>query len=151
MKIFRTSALKKLLYFACFVLLMPGCNKISQGDQRKKFEFLYKMNNYSSLFREYTGGINYSADMDFYTGRMKKLYEDINLMETINGYGASRILKEKFLSAIDENVNTANLIKQKNLPAKENIRQDYNVIIMNERVDDFIKDLNDEITVVGKE
>ena len=107
------------------ILIYSGCSEISQGLQRKKFEFLYKMNNYASLFREYTGGISYPEDLDFYETRMNKMYEDVSMTEDIEGYKASGQLKDRFLIAIQENIRTADIIRQKKLPPKENIRNEY--------------------------
>ncbi len=151
MKIFSKCIYKKIFCLICFLILTSGCNQYSEGLQRRKFEFLYKMNNYSALFSEYTNGLTYNKDSDFYDGRMKKLYEDVNKMETIDKWGTSRILKENFLKAIDDNIYSLKELKKKNLPAEENIRKEYEVIVMNERADNFLKELNDEIIKVGKE
>lgn len=133
------------------VFHLSGCSEISQGVQRQKFEYLYKMNNYSSLFREYTGGITYPGDLDLYQNRMKKMYEDVNSMKVISGYEASANLKENFLTAIEENMKASEKLKQEKYTEKENIRNDYIILEMNDRTDNFIKDLNAEISRVGKE
>lgn len=135
------------------LLNLSGCEKISQGTQRLKFEFLYKMNNYATLFREYTGSINYYSDLDPYIERMNKLYGDVNNMVDIGGYGTSRTLKESFLTAIDMNINSAKALKQKSEDSTStvSIRKDYEVIIMDERIDKFIDELNEAIVEVGKE
>lgn len=151
MKIFRELHSEKIICTVLLISILTGCDQISQGLQRKKFEFLYKMNNYSTLFREYTNGINLFNDIEFYDGRMKILYEDIAKVETVEGYGASRILKENFLTAIDENIKTINSFRQKSLKPTDNIKKEYDIIIMNERADKFIKELNEEISKVGKE
>ncbi len=151
MKIFKKNIFLVFIYLTIFTLIISGCNEISQGLQRKKYEFLYKMNNYASLFREYTGGVSFSEDLDFYEKRMDKLYEDVSKMEDIGGYKESDVLKDKFLIAIQENIRTADIIRQKKMAPKENIRNEYEVMIMNDRTDNFIKELNDEISKVGKE
>ena len=130
---------------------LSGCSEISQGVQRQKFEYLYKMNNYSSLFREYTGAITYPGDLDLYQNRMKKMYENVNGMKVISGYEASTNLKENFLTAIEENMKAAEKLKKEKNTEKENIRNDYIIMEMNDRTDNFIKDLNAEISRVGKE
>lgn len=79
------------------------------------------------------------------------MYEDINSMKAVSGYEASSKLKENFLTAIDENMKAADKLKQEEYPEKENIRNDYIIMEMNDRTDNFIKDLNDEISRVGKE
>jgi len=151
MKIFKRIIYPVIVTLTIQILINSGCSEISQGLQRKKFEFLYKMNNYASLFREYTGGISYPDDLDFYETRMNKMYEDVSKMEDIAEYKASGRLKDKFLSVIQENIRTSDIIRQKKLPPKENIRSEYEVNKMNDRADIFIKDLNDEISKVGKE
>jgi len=146
--------------FAIFCLAMlklisifnlQGCNEISEGLQRRQFEFLYKLNNYATMFREYTGSVNYYKDLDFYENRMKNLFEDVNRMQTVDNYGTSRVLKEKFLSLIDSNINTVNSFKMKMLLSNQYIRKEYDIIIINERADGFIEEVNDEIVRVGKE
>lgn len=145
------SAILVCLFLLISAYIISGCNEISHGLQRKKFEFLYKMNNYSSLFREYTGGISFYGDLEFYDNRMKKLYEDVNAMEIIKGYDASTKLKNNFLTVIDENVISVRKLKLNQLPLNENIRKEYEISVMNDRVDNLIKDLNEEISRVGKE
>jgi hypothetical protein len=151
MKIFKRSKMGKIIYLLTLLLVLSSCNQLSQGLQRRKFEFLYKLNNYATIFADYTNGIYYFNELNFYERRMKKLYEDINRVEPVEGYGYSRVLKENFLTTIDGNINTALSLKQKSLQPTDNIRKEYDVIIMNEKVDNFINMLNDEISKVGKE
>ena len=128
-----------------------NCNQISEGQQRRKFEFLYKLNNHASFLREYTNSITYYKDLDFYEGRMKMLYADVIKIDIIKDWGVSRVLKENFLKTIDDNLQTLNNFKQKQFPISEKIKQEYDIIVMNERVDNFMKELNDAISIVGKE
>ncbi|MDQ3020872.1 MAG: hypothetical protein M3R36_09920 [Bacteroidota bacterium] len=151
MKIFKKLSSGKIFFLIYILSLLPGCNEISQGLQRRKFEFLYKLNNYASIFREYTNEISSFKDIEFYQGRMKKLYEDINNVKPVEGYGQSRVLKDNFLTAIDENINTINSFQKKSFQPDSHIRKEYDIIIMNERADNFIKELNDEISKIGKE
>lgn len=151
MKIFRKNIFLVFIFLSIFTFIISGCNEISQGLQRKKFEFLYKMNNYASLFREYTGGLSFSEDLELYEKRMDKLYEDVSKMEDIDGYKTSGELKDKFLIAIQENIRTADIIRKKNMIPDENIRNEIEVMLMNDRVDNFIEELNEEISKVGKE
>lgn len=128
-----------------------SCNQISEGMQRKKFEFLYKMNNYAAMYREFTNSIIYFSDLEQFSIRMNKFYHDINKIETIDGWGTSRVIKEKFLTLIDENMESARMLSKKKFLPTDNIRKEYDVIMMNERVENFIKELNDEISKAGKE
>jgi cell fate (sporulation/competence/biofilm development) regulator YmcA (YheA/YmcA/DUF963 family) len=119
--------------------------------QRRQFEFLYKLNNSAALFREYTGGITYYSDLQFYENRIDKLYEDVSKIETIEGYKASENLKSKFLSTINENLNSVKVLQQKQQVLTENIRNEFDVRNMNDRVDEFIEELNAEIIKVGRQ
>ncbi len=148
---FRRSVKKKIYYTIILLAFVCSCSDISEGLQRLKFEFLYKMNNYAVLLREYTNDINYFKDLASYKVRMVKLYADINKIKTVDGWGTSRVFKEKFLTLIDDNTNTTDSLSKKNFSPDENIRKEYDVIIMDERVDNFIDELNDEISKAGKE
>lgn len=150
MKIFKIYSVKLILLF--FLLnSFTACNQLSGGMQRKKFEFLYKLSNYTALTREYTSSINYYNDLDFYENRMKKIYEDVNNMQTVNGWGTSRVLKEKFLSVIDANLQSANTFRMRMMPSGENIKKEFDIILMNERIDKFNEELDTEISKAGKE
>lgn len=151
MKIFRNAVLRNASIIIILFSFFLSCNQISEGMQRKKFEFLYKMNNYAAMYREFTNSIIYFSDLKQFSIRMDKFYQDINKIETIDGWGTSRVIKEKFLTLIDENTESAHQLSQKKFLPTENIRKEYDVIIMNERVENFIQELNDEISKVGKE
>ncbi|MEO8447451.1 MAG: hypothetical protein ABI528_08145 [bacterium] len=142
----------KLLLSVLLFAIVGGCNqKISQGLQRKKFEFLYKMSNYSSLFREYAGSIIYPHDIDFYENRMKKVAGDVSEMKSIEEWPVSGSLKEEFLAAVQSNSVSIGKLRLKDLPDSLDIRKEYEVMLINGQVDKFIKSLDDEISVVGKE
>lgn len=149
MKIFRVN-IWGIIISVCTIYWLSGCNQYSEGLQRKKFEFLYKLSNYTALLREYTYGINYFSDLDFYENRIKKVYEDVNKMKTIDEWGTSRLLKEKFLSTTDDNLNSVNTLRKKMLPSAESIKKEYDVILMNERVEIFNNELDEEISKAGK-
>ncbi|MCB0728984.1 MAG: hypothetical protein KDD00_16075 [Ignavibacteriae bacterium] len=141
------------LLFLLIILIIEitGCNKISQGEQRRKFEYLYKMNNYATLFREYTGILNYEKDFDMYKKRMNKLYMDVDAVKIIPGYQPSTVLKTKFLTAIDDNLMIIQNYEHKPGADTISIHNDYEIKIMNENVTIFLDNLNDEISKVGKE
>ncbi len=146
-----TTKIHLIIFIIIIMIMMSGCNKISEGQQRKKFEFLYKMNNNATLFREYTNEINYFSDLEFYEGRMKKLTEDINKADTVQNYTESDILKLSLLNTINVNINMADSLRRKSFKPSDNIREEYEVIIMNDGAEKFMTELNDEISRVGKE
>lgn len=139
------------LFLVFLIFELSGCNKISQGDQRRKFEYLYKMNNYATLFGEYTGILNYEKDFEMYKKRMNKLYMDVNDVNIISGYQPSIVLKEKFLSAIDDNLMIIQNYEHSPGSDTISIRNDYEIKKMNDNVDEFLNELNEEISKVGKE
>ena len=145
--------LKLFKVFFVIILMMEvsGCNEISQGDQRRKFEYLYKMNNYATLLREYTGIISYEKDFELYKKRMNKLYLDVDAVKIIPGYEPSVFLKKKFINVIDDNLMI--IQNYENTPGSDtlNISEIYQVRHMNENVEMFFDLLNDEISKVGKE
>ena len=133
------------------ILNITGCNEISQGLQREKFEFLYRMNTDATLLKDYTNGVQKYEDLDFYERNLSRMYTDILKMKTIEEYSESRALKENLLNIIEENINSVKSLKRKQYPPGEIIRQEYDVIVMKERTIDLLDRLNDEIVKVGRE
>ncbi|HMQ68487.1 MAG TPA: hypothetical protein PKA90_01485 [Ignavibacteria bacterium] len=140
-----------LVIILFLIIEIYGCNKISQGDQRRKFEYLYKMNNYATLFREYTGILNYEKDFEQYKKRMNKLYMDVDAVKIIPSYEPSTVLKTKFLTSIDDNLMIIQNFEHKPGADTISIQNDTKIRIMNENVAIFLDNLNDEISNVGKE
>ncbi|MEP7146718.1 MAG: hypothetical protein ABI792_06885 [bacterium] len=151
MKIFRKKLTRNIIYIIFLLSVLSGCGQISEGLQRRKFEFLYKMNNYAALLRGFTNDVAYYKDLEFFEARMKQYYQDVNNMGTIDGYGTSGVLKEKFLETIDANIDNAIAVQKKNFAPDFDIRKEYEVIVMNERIDKLTEDLNTEISKVGRE
>jgi len=141
----------KVFFVIILMIEVSGCNEISHGDQRRKFEFLYKMNNYATLFREYTGVISYKKDFELYKKRMNKLYLDVDAVKIIPGYEPSVFLKSKFIKIIDDNLMIIQTYEQTPGLDSLNINEEYQIRHMKENVDMFFDLLNDEISKVGKE
>lgn len=133
------------------VSILNGCDEISHGQQRRKFEFLYKTNNFAAVFREYTNDIVKFSDLQLYETRMNKLYEDVNKFETVKGWTKSDAIKEEFLNSIDKNLNAVRSMKMKQSLYREFIKDEHEVIAMRETAEDFLDNVENEITVVGRE
>ncbi len=133
------------------LLSCSSCDEISHGQQRKKFEFLYKMNNFGTIFREYTNDIVKLSDLQLYETRMNKLYADVNKFETVEGWRKSDALKDEFQEAIDLNLNRCRAMLQKQAMYREYIKDEYDIIMMRETANEFNVKVEDEIIVVGKE
>lgn len=151
MKIFKIRFFLFFIVTAGIALNFTGCDNISQGLQRRKFEFLYRMNNDVTLLREYTSGINKAKDLKFFESKINNLYTSVNKMETVKNYSASDALKEQFLNLLDSDIEAVNVLKNKNLPPDQVIVDENEVHMMKENVNSFIEHLNAEIVKVGKE
>lgn len=151
MKIFNFKKLILILVAAELIFASSGCDNISQGLQRSKFEFLYRMNNDVSLLKEYTFGLNKIDDLNFYEKKINNLYVSLNKMETVKGYGESNVLKEKLLDLIDKNLNSVKVLRNKNIPPDQIIKYELEVLTMKEDVSKFMESLNEEIIKVGRE
>jgi len=149
MKTFRKYSFLLLCLMA--LLSCSSCDEISHGQQRKKFEFLYKMNNFGTIFREYTNDIVKLSDLQLYETRMNKLYADVNKFETVEGWRKSDALKDEFQEAIDLNLNRCRAMLQKQAMYREYIKDEYDIIMMRETANEFNVKVEDEIIVVGKE
>ena len=133
------------------VSIICGCDEISHGQQRRKFEFLYKTNNFAAVFREYTSDIVNFSDLQLYETRMNRLYSDVNKFETVKGWTKSDAIKEEFLNSIDKNLNAVRSMKMKQSLYREFIKDEHEVIAMRETAEDFLDNVENEITVVGRE
>lgn len=133
------------------VSILNGCDEISHGQQRRKFEFLYKTNNFAAVFREYTSDIVNFSDLQLYETRMNRLYSDVNKFETVKGWTKSDAIKEEFLNSIDKNLNAVRSMKMKQSLYREFIKDEHEVIAMRETAEDFLDNVENEITVVGRE
>lgn len=132
-------------------LTITGCNELSQGIQRQKFEFLYRINTEATLLKDYTNGINKTEDLDFFERRLYKFNSELLKINTIDGYEESKQIKQNLITLVEDNIASVNTIKMKQYPPGQNIRQEYEVLIMKEKIVDFLDKLNDEIVKTGKE
>jgi len=151
MKIFKSNTLTLLIYGSYIVSLLVGCGKISQGDQRRKFEFLYKLNNYISLTKEFSSSLFYYKDLPDYIERMIKMKSDVTDIETIKNWSISDSLKQRFIKLLDNNLKSASDLKSKNLNPDDKVKSELDVILIKERVANYTEELYKIIADVGKE
>lgn len=130
---------------------IPSCDEISHGQQRRKFEFLYKFNNFGTIFKEYTNDVTYFKDLDLYSTRLNGLHTDANSAESVKGWQRSDAIREMFLAAVEKNLEDVNVMKQKQAIYAENIRNEYEVVKMRERAMEFLEAVEAEIVSVGRE
>lgn len=133
------------------MIALNGCNEISSGDKRRKFEFLYSMSNSVTMFSEYSGSLTYYKDLSFYEERIKLIREDIKNIKRLNNWDTSQNLKLAFVKVIDENLESVLILKNQNLSPEENIKKQYEAILIRERVADLKNSIEAEIVKVGKE
>lgn len=150
MKIFNLSKHCILLLPVLMILSLISCNEISHGEQRRKFEFLYKMNNSVAFLAEYTGSLTYFKDIEFYEDRMSKISEDVKKFPTIETWDVSGKIKEKFLNVVKSNLQNTSHLKTLKLKPEDNVKKEFDIIEMNERVNNFRDELDQEIVNAGK-
>lgn len=149
MKIFEKYFFISICLF--FLLHKSGCNEISSGDKRRKFEYLYSLSNTVTMFSEYSVSLTYYKDLNFYEERIKLIRDDVSHFNPVKSWNASESLKNSFLTTIDENLQSISLLRKLNLPPDENLRKQYEAIMIRERVAKLKEDIEEEIVRVGKE
>ena len=138
-------------YALALIFIHLSCDDISHGQQRRKFEFLYKMNNYATVFREYTSDINYLKDIELYEIRMKKLSDDVSKSETVSGWEHSAKLKTEFLDTIRKNLELAGNMKQRLSSPDQVVRGEYEIVNMQNSESALVESINEAIVDAGKE
>lgn len=151
MKTFRLKRLTLLIYAAYCVTAALNCNKISQGEQRRKFEFLYRMSNYAALANEYSVSLIYFKDIHVFKERMNKMKSDIEITATVKSWSKSESLKQKFIVIIGKSITSAEAVESINHKPDDRIDNEYEVILIKERIQDFSEELYGIISEVGKE
>lgn len=151
MKTFRLKHLTLLIYTVYCIAVSLNCNKISQGEQRRKFEFLYRMSNYVSLANEYSVTLVYFKDLPAFKVRMNKMKSDIEQTSTVKSWSKSESLKEKLIVILGKSITSSEAVENLNLKPDERIDNEYEVILIRERMQNFSEELYSIITEVGKE
>ena len=144
--------MKKITIFIILLLLFFSCNELSNGQKRRKLEFLYKLNNEASILRDYTYRIFSYKDLDFYKGRLESSEKSVNNIEPVANWEKSNELKSLFLEKIKENTEiTESLIKDKEKFLEKDIVGEKRVIGMKMIMNNFVDYVYKEISVVDKE
>ncbi len=138
-----------LLIFTMSVL--TSCDEISHGQQRRKFEFLYKMSNLATVFREYTFDVIYFKDLDLYEVRMNKLRNDVSNSQSVPGWEKSDHIKDEFLRLINENLELTTKLRMRQAVLLEFIKDEHEVVSMQDNTRDFLESVNETIVEVGRE
>lgn len=148
---FNLRRLTLLIYSSYFILSAVNCNKISQGDQRRKFEFLYRLSNYAALTKELSVSLYYYKDITVYQEKFINIRNDIEKMTTIQNWDVSLVLKNEFIELLDDDIKNFSDLKSKNQKPDFVIKDEFEVILIKERITIFIDNLNGIISDVGKE
>ena len=144
--------MKKIILLTTFLLFLINCNDLSEGQKRRKLEFLYKLNNEASILREYTYRIHSYEDLDFYKGRLDKSEEAAKEIDLVKNWNRSDELREVFLIKIKENKETTDsLIKDEEKINDEEFPDNKTVIEMKMKMDDFVDFIYKEISIIDKE
>jgi len=151
MKTFKFKLLTLLMYISCTVFITVNCNKISQGEQRRKFEFLYKINNQITVINEYTKSIAYFKNLGYLINGFIKFRNDISEISPVQNWDKSLLIKNELINLIDSNVTTITDLQKKNLSPDTDIRNESEVLLIDKRISDFTEELSVTIIEVGKE
>lgn len=151
MKNFKLKHITLLIYGSYILLITVNCNRISQGEQRRKFEFLYRLSNYAALTKELSAAIYHYKDISIYEEKFKNVRNDISKTDTLKNWNMSLLLKNEFIDIMDNNIKGIEELKKKVLKPDDIIKNEYEVIMMNERILVFTDKLNGIISDVGKE
>ena len=151
MKNFKLKHLSLLIYVTCICLTMINCNKISQGEQRRKFEFLYGLSNHASLTKELSTSLYYYKYRTVDDEKLINIRNDIEKIKTMPNWDVSLILKNEFLEILNDDIKDFADLKSKNLKPDFVIHGEFEVTLINERIIIFIDNLNRIISDVGKE
>lgn len=151
MKTFDFKYLTLLMYVSYLCLLNVNCSEISQGDQRKKFEFLYKVSNHSSLIREISNELIYYKNLTFFENKITNLNDEIKRIEVIKNWEQSKVIKQDLIRILDEDIVSVYELTKLELAPDANIRNESEVQKINERIDKFSEELSKTIVQVGKE
>ena len=151
MENFNLKHLSLLIYITCLCLSIVNCNKISQGEQRRKFEFLYGLSNHAALTKELSASLYYYKDIAVYEEKFINIRNDIEKIKTMPNWDVSLILKNEFLEILNDDIKDFADLKSKNLKPDFVIHGEFEVTLINERISIFIDNLNRIISDVGKE
>ena len=144
--------MKKIILFSTILLFFVSCTDLSEGQRRRKLEFLYKLNNEASILRDYTYRIHSYEDLEFYKGRLEKSEEATMEMDLVKNWNRSDELREIFLMKIKENKETTDsLIKDEEKINDEEFPNNKKVVGMKMKMDDFVDFIYKEISIVDKE
>lgn len=151
MKIFKLNHLTPLIYVTCICLTIVNCNKISQGEQRRKFEFLYGLSNHAALTKELSVSLYYYKDIAVYEEKFINIRNDIEKVKTMPNWDVSLILKNEFLEILNDDIKDFSDLKRKNLKPDFVINDEFEITLIKQRITIFIDNLNGIISDVGKE
>ncbi|HMS65220.1 MAG TPA: hypothetical protein PKD83_08215 [Ignavibacteria bacterium] len=151
METFKLYRLTLLIYAGYAMFFNVNCNEISQGDQRRKLEFLYRYSNYSAVLKEFSNAVTYDKDLDIFEKKISNLKDEIIKSEPVKNWSKSIEIKENLLTIISDDMRLVSQLKKKNLSPDENIWNQDEIEMINKRISAFIEELSITIVQVGKE
>lgn len=144
--------MKKLILLLTIFLFFVSCNDLSEGQKRRKLEFLYKLNNEASILRDYTYRIHSYKDLDFYKGRLEQSERATMEIDLVENWKKSSELRKLFLLKIGENkATTDSLIKEEGMTDDKELASNKRVVEMKRKLDDFVDNIYKETSIVDRE
>lgn len=143
---------KILRHFIFPIVLLAAlfsCNRISQGEQRQKFEYLYGMKAQLSLLMDESYYLNSNQRLSSYKDDTKDIKRRVSELEPLEGWDEGTEIKNKFMDLIDRNLDLTDSL----ISAKDSINFESNASIDNMKAveNDLMEELDALISKVGRE
>jgi hypothetical protein len=136
-----------------FILIAAACGcGLSQGLQRKKLEYTYKFKNQASLLNEFSYEIPNYSRLELYKDRVNKMQNDMNGINTIEGWERSKFIKEEFVNLLKANRSITDSLL--NVFKKEDtlkLGNNPSITKMQENAGRYLEFIDKEISAVEKE
>lgn len=138
--------------FIFFVLAaVCGCG-LSQGLQRTKLEFTYKIKNQASLLNEFSYEIPNYSRLELYKDRVNKMQNDMNGINTIQEWERSKTIKDEFVNLLKINrAITDSLLSSYSKEDSVKLSDNPSVRTMQENTGRYLEFIDKEISAVEKE
>lgn len=144
-----TNILRYLIIPSILLAALSSCNRISQGEQRQKFEYLYGMKAQLSLLMDESYYLNSTQRLSSYKDDIKDIKRRVSELQPLEGWDEGAEIKKKFMDLIDRNLNLTDSL----IATGDSINFESNVTIdsMKAVENDLMEELDALISKVGRE
>ena len=143
-----TGFYRPFLLFVVF-LLFSSCNKISEGEQREKLQYLYGLKLQLTLLMDESYYLNSAGRLNSYKQDTRNIRNTVESSTPLEGWEDGRNFKNRFLELIDSNLSTTDSM----LAVKDSVdfNTNHTLDYMRSRENDLMEELDALISKVGRE